>query len=56
MKLDCFVESLLPGEHCDRFTRARRPHCTDYALRVLRWRVLVSVERPNRADLGSWEQ
>lgn len=46
MRFDCFVESLLPGELCDRFTRTARPHCTDYTLRVLRWRVLVSIERP----------
>lgn len=46
MRFDCFVETLLPGELCDRFTRAHRPHVTDYALRVLRWRVLVSVARP----------
>lgn len=46
MRFDCFIETLLPGELCDRFTRARRPHVTDFALRVLHWRVLVSVERP----------
>lgn len=40
------IDSLLPGELCDRFTRDHSPHFYEYALRVLRWRLLVTVPRP----------